>query len=87
MKTSVLMLSGDFKYLSLPKTIWVGREQTGTGFYISALYRSPITKRFYAKVVTQWQGNRSGAEEICQSDFVRYCELVGIEPDITAQAA
>jgi hypothetical protein len=87
MKTSVLMLSGDFKYLSLPKPAWIGREKTGTGYYIYALYRSPITQRYYASVITQWQGNRSGVEEICESDYLRYCELAGIESNISAQEA
>lgn len=55
-------------------------NQIRTGEFVTQLYAGPRSGRKFAYIVTQWQGAESGIWEISESEYLSYCELVGVEP-------
>jgi hypothetical protein len=81
---------GDSGYMSLPAPMWEGKEELNTGIWLTALYRGKKTGRMVARFYSQWvdhKGRITGEyfSRIFTSDWVNYCELAGIDPQVEAE--
>jgi len=84
------MYDGDSCYLSLPAPMWEGREELNTGVWLTGLYCGKRTGRMVARFYSQWvdhKGRITGESfsRIHLSDWVTYCDLVGIDPQVEAE--
>jgi len=81
---------GDSCYLNLPAPLWEGREQINTGVWLTGLYKGPKSGRMVARIDSQWAGlhGRTAGEhfERCYlANWIDYCELAGIDPQVEAE--
>ncbi len=81
---------GDCCYLSLPAPLWEGKEELNTGIWLTGLYKGPKSGRMVARFYSQWvdhKGRITGEyfSRIYLSDWVTYCELAGIDPQVEAE--
>jgi hypothetical protein len=90
MKRTVTNLQGEREYINLPKPLWVGRNDWGTGVTLVAVFRGPRTHRLFIHTYSIWEDRqtlgRRGDEwdEVGESTWLSACECAGIEPTITA---
>jgi hypothetical protein len=81
---------GDCCYLNLPAPLWEGRETLSVGVWLTGLYRGKKSGRMVARFDSQWvdrQGRVTGEyfSRIFTSDWITYCGLAGIDPQVEAE--
>lgn len=84
------MDDGECCYMSLPAPMWEGRVEISVGVWLTGLYRGKKTGRMVARFDSQWadrQGRTTGEyfSRIFTSDWVNYCDLAGIDPQVEAE--
>jgi len=90
MKVKVSDLHGNCDYLSLPAPLWEGKKEISVGVWLTGLYKGPKTGRMVARFDSRWvdhKGRITGEyfSRIFICDWVNYCDLAGIDPDIEAE--
>ena len=83
-------MRGGRRWITLPKPVWHGSVQVGVGINLHGLFRGARTGRMLAETYSSWteqNGAVVGTEyaEITVSDWLHYCDLVGIDPGVEAE--
>ena len=84
------MRDGRLTWITLPQPAWAGSVQLGVGLNLHGLYRGARTGRMVAETYSNWtesNGYVVGTEytEITVSDWIKYCDLAGIDPGLTPE--
>lgn len=84
------MRDGRLAWITLPKPIWTGSAEIGTGLRLHGLYLGARTGRMVAETYSQWtqqNGCVVGTEytEITPSEWIKYCDLAGVDPGLTPE--
>jgi hypothetical protein len=80
-----------FKWMTLPKPLWVGRQVISTGVSLVGLYRGEKTGRKVVETYSYWVNPRNNQVEgnffmECEdSKWVIYCDYAGIDPQVEAE--
>lgn len=85
---TVETIHGERERVSLPEPHFLGeysRREHLTGTTIQALYAGPRTGRKFARIYSIWDNGNHGIvgrvhQELTESEYLHYCELVGCEP-------
>lgn len=85
---------GNYQRVTLPAPFYeasASGPEDWTGVWITALYYGPRSGRMFSRTYSIWDdghGRNVGTRyrEIDRSDFLHYCDLVGVEPPAGLQA-
>ena len=90
MSIKLELTNGDFVWATLPAPFWVGKEQLSPGVTLHALYRGARSGRMVAETYSCWvdyRGKIAGTQfrEITESEWINFCDLVGVDPQLTPE--
>ena len=84
MNTTITNLNGDNERVTLPEAHWKGKENDGTGVWITGLYYGPRSGRIFIKTHSIWDDGRhmginvgTRVREVERCEFLRACERTG----------
>jgi len=82
--------NGDYRWVSLPKAYWAGKEELSPGVHMIALYRGERSGRMVIETYSQWvlRGHCAVGTEyrlLTRSQWIHYCDLAGVDPQLTPE--
>lgn len=89
MKRTITNLRGMKERVSLPEEAWGGARNVDTGITLEFLYRGLKSGRMFATFNSIW-ASRNGecvgeyTNELNLTEWLEYCEVVGMEPEVEA---
>jgi hypothetical protein len=85
MKTTIKNLHGNHEYINLPRPMWSGKVEIGTGVTANQIFVGPRTGRKFLESYSCWDNGHGmcvglQTREIDDDEYLRLCQQVGIDP-------